>query len=705
MAPKRGRPSRQSTAATAASTTSLQPPNSPSQVTRRLTRSAAHTSTPAVSGESASSTSSSPDDTPSPSPDPEMYRENKTLRGRNVEDLNDVEEKGLLMRRTDSSESEGGMQSRRRRGKEREEGGRLEQIVLDDGGEQEEGGGGLTSRRDKEAFALLVVLCEPFASSLHEKAIQLTGVYFSRSSQTCERFLVVDLERIAQTDIPSYRLQGIPLGLTFGTLPFLLKSHLSYSQLAIFALSTWPYSLKLLWSPIVDAWFVKKWGRRKSWIVPVQGLVGLGMWIIGGRVGGWLEAETIDIKFITGVFGALILAAATQDIAVDGWALTLLSQPNLSYASTAQTIGIGIGNALSFTVFLAFNSVEFSNKYFRSTPLDYPLVSLGGYLRFWAVVFVAVTAWLAFFKTEDPASDNDPDMDVKKVYKVMWSIVRLKNIQSFLLVHLVCKIGFQVNDAVTSLKLLEKGLSKEDLAIAVLIDFPAQMAIGWLAAKWARPVSTPTSGSSKRPLTGPASGEVTGVLKPWLYAFWARLAMAAIAALVVKGFPSGGVGNGYFALVIMTTLLSSLTSTVQFVGICAFHTQIADPLIGGTYMTLLNTVSNLGGTWPKPLILRSVDLLTVATCSIPTSLSGQLSEKLLLGGHKSGPGYGECITEHGKSLCATAGGQCIVQRDGYYIMSILCVSLGAGLLIMFILPTIRRLSSLPMSAWRVKIPN
>lgn len=30
---------------------------------------------------------------------------------------------------------------------------------------------------------------------------------------------------------------------------------------------------------------------------------------------------------------------------------------------------------------------------------------------------------------------------------------------------------------------------------------------------------------------------------------------------------------------------SGLYSTVQFVGVTAFHTQIADPLIGGTYMT------------------------------------------------------------------------------------------------------------------------
>nr|XP_019014711.1 uncharacterized protein I206_00797 [Kwoniella pini CBS 10737]OCF53492.1 hypothetical protein I206_00797 [Kwoniella pini CBS 10737] len=638
-------PRKQTTRSSLSSTAASTSIERSTSLSKRITRSVTHQSNPEPSpGRSSKSSTSSTASGSTPPSDLEegemLHRENNTLRGRNIEDLNELEEKGLLMKRELSSssieESNNNLNSPRRRksGKARETS--FEKLNLVDSTEEYDGGG-LSSPRDKKAFALLVLLS--------------------------------DISCYAFSDL----LQGIPLGLTFGTLPFLLKSHLSYSQLAVFALSTWPYSLKLLWSPIVDAWFVRSWGRRKSWIVPVQGIVGLGMWWIGGRVEGWLNAEIIDIRFITGVFGSLILAAATQDIAVDGWALTLLSQPNLSYASTAQTIGIGIGNALSFTVFLAFNSIDFSNKYFRSNPLDYPLVSLGGYLRFWAVVFVLVTVLLAVYKTEDPPAEDDPDMDVKKVYKVMWSIVKLKNIQSFLLVHLVCKIGFMVNDSVTGLKLLEKGLSKEDLAIAVLVDFPAQMAVGWLAAKWSQ-------GSN--------------VLKPWLYAFWARLAMAAIATVVVKGFPKGPIGNGYFGLVIITTLLSSLTSTVQFVGICAFHTQIADPLIGGTYMTLLNTVSNLGGTWPKPLILRSVDVLTIASCSVPTSIF-----------EKGITSTNECVSEAGKHACSAAGGECAVLRDGYYIMSMVCVTLGAMILIGFVLPTVKRLSALPMSAWRVRIPN
>lgn len=112
-------------------------------------------------------------------------------------------------------------------------------------------------------------------------------------------------------------------------------------------------------------------------------------------------------------------------------------------------------------------------------------------------------------------------------------------------------------------------------------------------------------------------------------------------------------------------------------------------------MTLLNTVSNLGGTWPKPLILRSVDMLTVATCSVPSGSTTSLGSKPLLS--PSASDLGECVTEHGKNLCAQAGGECIMQRDGYYIMSAVCVTLGAGLLIVFILPMVRRLAgkSLP----------
>jgi len=60
-------------------------------------------------------------------------------------------------------------------------------------------------------------------------------------------------------------------------------------------------------------------------------------------------------------------------------------------------------------------------------------------------------------------------------------------------------------------------------------------------------------------------------------------------------------------------------STVMFVSSSAFYTQIADPVIGGTYLTLLNTVTNLGGTWPRYFVLSGVDYFTKAICTLPTT--------------------------------------------------------------------------------------
>lgn len=50
-------------------------------------------------------------------------------------------------------------------------------------------------------------------------------------------------------------IQGVPLGLTFGSVPFMLQSSSSYTDIGVFSFASYPYSLKLLWSPVVDSVF------------------------------------------------------------------------------------------------------------------------------------------------------------------------------------------------------------------------------------------------------------------------------------------------------------------------------------------------------------------------------------------------------------------------------------------------------------------
>ncbi|KAF9328677.1 hypothetical protein BG006_008179 [Podila minutissima] len=462
-----------------------------------------------------------------------------------------------------------------------------------------------------------------------------------------------------------YLLQGVPVGLTFGSIPFLLKAKMSYSQIGIFSLAHYPYSMKFLWSPIVDAVYNKDMGRRKSWIVPIQLMTGLMFLWLGMNIEDWMAQDQIAVGTLTVVFFILIFFCATQDIAVDGWALTLLSKENLSFASTAQTIGLNTGYFLSFTVFLAFNSAEFSNKYFRTTPLDHGLVPLGGYLKFWAMMYLAITLWLVFMKKEDKELEEE-DIGIKSVYKIILRIIRLPHMKSFMLVLLTAKIGFIANDAVTALKLLEKGFSKEDLALAVLIDFPFQIIFGYYAVRWS---------SGPRPL------------KPWLWAFFAHLACCVVAMLLVYGFPEDGVvTTSYFYMVLITTVTTSFTSTVAFVSMGAFMTVIADPVIGGTYMTLLNTLSNFGGTWPRLFVLEAVDYFTVSSCSVLDTKGESFS----------------CAAEPGKTLCEDLRGECVLQQDGYYFVSSICVLVGGLLLVFYIAPTIRYLESLSPKKWKLE---
>ena len=188
------------------------------------------------------------------------------------------------------------------------------------------------------------------------------------------------------------------------------------------------------------------------------------------------------------------------------------------------------------------------------------------------------------------------------------------------------------------------------------------MFFGYYAAKWS---------SGARPL------------RPWLIAYVCRLIAALNAMIVVWLFPSAGVGRGYFLAVIMSHMATCFAQTVMFVSSAAFHTQIADPEIGGTYMTTLNTVSNLGGTFPRFFVLQLVDYFTKATC-----VSDMLQPF-------------SCALEQGKMQCLDLGGRCKTVQDGYYVMGILCLSIGTAVFFSFIRPHVLRLQGLPQKSWRV----
>merc|ERR1719270_821745 len=88
-----------------------------------------------------------------------------------------------------------------------------------------------------------------------------------------------------------YVLQGIPLGLAAAVPLILTNKQVSYKQQAEFSFAFWPFSVKLLWAPIVDSLYVASFGRRKTWLVPVQYLIGVTMFALSVKVEDYLGEQ------------------------------------------------------------------------------------------------------------------------------------------------------------------------------------------------------------------------------------------------------------------------------------------------------------------------------------------------------------------------------------------------------------------------------
>ncbi|NXS24422.1 ACATN protein, partial [Mystacornis crossleyi] len=163
---------------------------------------------------------------------------------------------------------------------------------------------------------------------------------------------------------------------------------------------------------------------------------------------------------------------------------------------------------------------------------------------------------------------------------------------------LTFQVGFSAADAVTGLKLVEEGVPKEHLALLAVPMVPLQIILPLVISKY-------TAGP--QPLNT--------FYKAMPYRLLLGLEFAFLVWWAPKVKHEGGFPVYYYAVVVLSYALHQITLYSMYVAIMAFNAKVSDPLIGGTYMTLLNTVSNLGGNWPSTVALWLVDPLTVKECA------------------------------------------------------------------------------------------
>jgi len=282
---------------------------------------------------------------------------------------------------------------------------------------------------------------------------------------------------------------------------------------------------------------------------------------------------------------------------------------------------------------------------------------------FWGVVFLIVTTLVGIFKTEDKDDDSIPG--VVETYRQVFQLLKVKNVQKYILFAMTSRIGLCAADSLTGLKLVEKGVPKANLALLAVPLTPISMVMPIFISKFT---------------AGPAP------LRTWSLSYVPRLIVGIMFAGLV--YLTGNLANNgdlpmwYYGLLIFVFVLSQIASNCTYTSIMAFNAKISDPEIGGTYMTMLNTVTNFGGNLPQTTAMYLVDKVSTFTCTGHNSTITDWNDKSL------------------KDTCESHSGNFETISDGYYKEIIFCTIFGV-IWLKLIWKTLQNFDLDHVSTWHV----
>ena len=135
---------------------------------------------------------------------------------------------------------------------------------------------------------------------------------------------------------------GMPFYLTSRTLqPWLTLEGVSLTTVGLLSLVGLPYSVKFLWSPILDRFTFSGLGRRRGWMALSQLL------LLGAIASMAFGRPGTSISFIAILALIIAFLSATQDIAVDAYRADVLDPHEMGAGAGITALGYRIALILT----------------------------------------------------------------------------------------------------------------------------------------------------------------------------------------------------------------------------------------------------------------------------------------------------------------------------------------------------------------------
>ena len=244
-----------------------------------------------------------------------------------------------------------------------------------------------------------------------------------------------------------YLSQGLPFGFQATALPVFLRQHnLSLTAIGVSGMLALPWALKALWAPLVDRYYLPWFGRRKSWIIPMQ------ICLIISTFTASIVCESGKLTPLLILIFFMNLFAATQDIAVDGLAVDLLAEKDLGPGNAAQVIGYKAGMLISSGVLVYFT----------------PYTGWKGLFGIMAVISILPLPMLLIFSEKsEKAWELAEKLDIKKMIYAFGQAVRLPGAVGFMMMIATYKTGEVMIDVMFKPFLLDNGFTPSQIGLYI----------------------------------------------------------------------------------------------------------------------------------------------------------------------------------------------------------------------------------------------
>jgi MFS transporter (putative signal transducer) len=151
-----------------------------------------------------------------------------------------------------------------------------------------------------------------------------------------------------------YVAQSVIGGVTWSGLPAVMRDQgLPLDSVGLLSLIALPWALKFLWAPMVERFRLPPVGRNRSGIVVA---IGGAVCVIGLSLVGLIGPEALGA--VLGCLTIVAFAAATVDIACDGYAVESLPRIQHGWANAAQVGGAYLGAAIGGGLFLLLVAMQ-----------------------------------------------------------------------------------------------------------------------------------------------------------------------------------------------------------------------------------------------------------------------------------------------------------------------------------------------------------